>query len=146
MKWILHIGAQNRSGILNRLTSIFAERGINLDGVLCTEGPVEPTIILTFSAPARVKDHVRRIIGRLPDVTQVREFEAGSDSVRAFALVSVRRAGLERGLLEGFKVVSETGGCVIADCVDVPSVLDRRLEALKQAGLLERVIAFSAVV
>ena len=146
MKWILQLVVRNRSGILNRLTSAFSERGISLDAVLCTAEHTEPTVILAFTAPARVKDHIRRILGRLPDVEGVREFEADSPTVRAFALVSVRREGLEPGLLEGFHVVTEEDERLIADCVGIPGDVDARLAALERAGVLEKVIAFSVAV
>jgi acetolactate synthase small subunit len=144
MKWILQLGVRDRSGILNQLTSVFAERGISLDAVLCTAEHTEPTVILAFTAPARVKDHLRRVLERLPDVARVREFPADSETVRTFALVSIRTSGLDRALLEGLSVVTEEPGRLVADCVGSPAEIDRRLAALEDAGALEKVIALSA--
>jgi len=146
MRWILQMSVRNRSGILNQLTAVFAERGINLDGVLCTAEHTEPTAVLAFTAPVRVKDHIQRVLRRLPDVRSILEFDADAPTVRTFALVAIRREGLDRTLLEGLHVVAEDAGRIIADCVDAPGTVDARLAALERAGVLEKVISMSVAV
>lgn len=145
-RWILQLAVRNRSGILNQLTSIFAERGINLDQVLCTAEHTEPMVILAFAAPARLKEHIKRVLGRLPDVRAIQEFGADAPTVRAFALVAVRAELAGGALLEGFRVLAREPGRVIADCVGAPAEVERRLAALGRAGALLRVISMSAAV
>jgi len=145
-KRIVQLTVRNRSGILNQLTDTFAERGISLDHVLCTAVHTEPTVVLGFTAPDAVAHHLCRVLGRLPDVTSVQEIDAEAPTVRSFALVALKREGLDADLLEGFQVIAEEADRVIADCADTPRGLDARLAALEERGLLLRAIATSAAI
>lgn len=142
-RWVLQLEVRDRSGILNQLTSVFAERGISLDWVLCAAEHTRPTVVLAFTAPERVKRHVQRVLARLPEVRSMTEADADAPTARAFALVAVRAAGLAPGLLEGFHVLSEEGGRIVADFSAPPAAMTARLEALERAGALQKVVSIS---
>ena len=66
----IHIGSETRSGTVERVSAVFAGRGISLDSVQTTAGKT-PTLRLQFSATPQVKDYLSRRLLRIRDVRRV---------------------------------------------------------------------------
>ena len=142
MKWILQLTVRDRSGIVNRMTSTFAERGINIDRLLATADHNLPTVILQFEAPEEVKDHLVRILRRFPEVTDIEVFDETTPGVRTFVLISVD-PDADRECLAEFYIFSETDEQILAHTVGTPAEVDRRLSDVEKAGALKKALGIS---
>jgi len=73
---LLDVASASRSGVVARLTQVFAERGISLAEVVAVESHGRPTVVLAFTASERLCDHLARRLARSPDVRAVRMLPA----------------------------------------------------------------------
>ncbi|MET0339945.1 MAG: lactate dehydrogenase [Polyangiales bacterium] len=75
-RFVLRIASGALPGTVERVSAVFAGRGINLESVQTASSP-HPTLTLRFRATARVKDYLTRRLSRIRDVVRVEAARAG---------------------------------------------------------------------
>jgi acetolactate synthase small subunit len=84
--WVcrLHMKGATRPGVLARVSTIFAERGISLDELLATTWRSEPLILIRFGASERMRDYMLRRLRRLAEVQSAEALAADEQPLWCF--------------------------------------------------------------
>jgi len=144
-RWIFVLKLRNRPGVLSVVTSTFASRGVSLETLIAHDsiGLGEPlgTAVLTFSAAAKTKDHLARVLTRLAIVDDVREYRyADAEHARksALARITLPAEELSRIIPVGvtFEIVREDPTEIVAIVLGPPPQVDTVIQDLLARGVL----------
>ena len=143
----LSVLVENRAGVLNRVTSLFARRGYNIESLAVgtTQDPAISRITISLTGDEELVRQIIRQLHKLPDVLMIRHLKAGESFSRELVFFKVAAdAGTRTQVLQ---IVDNFRGHII----DVsPSTLtielsgkDDKIEALSHLlepfGILEMV-------
>lgn len=87
----LSILVENRAGVLNRVTSLFARRSVNIDSLAVgtTENPVISRITITLAGDQERVRQMTRQLYKLPDVLMVRHLNPVDHFSRELVFIKV---------------------------------------------------------
>lgn len=88
----LSILVENRAGVLNRVASLFARRGYNIESLTVgtTQDPVISRITITLSGSDEQVDQIIRQLHKLPDILMVRHLSPDGSFSRELVFIKVR--------------------------------------------------------
>ncbi len=143
----LSVLVENRAGVLNRVTSLFARRGYNIESLAVgtTQDPEISRITITLAgADDKIKQIIRQL-HKLPDILMVRHLESSESFSRELVFFKVRAAAASR--TEILQIVDIFRGHIIDVSQDTLTIelsgkddkIDAMLSLLEPYGVLEMV-------
>lgn len=136
---------ENNAGVLARISSLFVQRGFNIDSLTVSPTEVETLSRITIETTGDEKTlnqimkqtaklHESKIIFSVePEFSLIREIllvKFASDNPNADKIAQII-AGY------GARIVDSTGGCFVAELSDTPHNIDAFLEDIKGLELVE---------
>ena len=97
-KYILSTLVENRSGVLTRISGLFARRGYNIDSlsVCTTEDTAYSRMTIVVNGDERVLSLIKKQLEKLPDVYKVITLEDRESVLRELLLVKIRVTAAQR--------------------------------------------------
>ncbi|MCI1930109.1 MAG: acetolactate synthase small subunit [Clostridia bacterium] len=144
-KFALSIIVTNQSGVLTRISSLFSQRGFNIDTFTSgeTENPEYARITITASGDQHKKDQLIKQISKLYDVKKVEVMEPDNTILRELLIVKVSAKGeklrevLDAASVFRSNVVDMSPESVCIEITGETSKLDAFLNFVKAYGILE---------
>ena len=132
----------NNAGVLTRVSSLFVQRGFNIDSLAVSPTENERLSRLTIMTTGDEKtfNQIIKQTGKLIETRLIFSVEPAFSMVRELMLAKYRATGKDaEGLCEiiaahGGKVADSSEGCTVAQLSDAPEVLDKFLSSAKDAG------------
>jgi len=136
---------ENNAGVLARISSLFVQRGFNIDSLTVSPTEIDSLSRLTIETTGDVKTlnqiikqtaklHESKIIFSVePEFCLIREIllvKFSSDNKNADKIAQII-AGY------GARIIDNTGGCFIVELADTPHNIDAFLEDIKGFELVE---------
>ncbi len=136
---------ENNSGVLTRVTSLFMQRGFNIDSltVSSTDNPHISRITIVTTGDTRTFSQIMKQTGKLVEVKLIFSVEPQFSIIRELLLVKFYVengdfTGLEKLIADaGASVADVTSGCLVAQMTDTPQKIDEFLESVKEYKIME---------
>lgn len=97
---IFYVLVENRSGVLARVAGLFSARGFNIESlaVAATENPHVSRMTIVVPGDDKILDQVRKQLGKLVDVHEVRDFSMEARDIvdRELVLCKVKADARQR--------------------------------------------------
>lgn len=143
-KHIITALVKNHSGVLTRISGLFARRCFNIDSlVVCaTENPELSRMTIVSDTVDAVAEQMVKQLEKLVDVLKVRELEDGSIS-RELLLVKIKLSAAQRPEIESTcniykaKLVDLSAESVVVELSGEPNKLDALIKILEPYGIIE---------
>ena len=135
----------NNAGVLARVSSLFMQRGFNIDSltVSSTDDPKISRITVTTTGDDRTFSQIIKQTSKLTEARLVFPIEPFVSLLRELLLVkfSTEKTDEERikGIIEdyGAKIIDVSNGCFVAELTGDPTLIDDFLDAVKPYQMLE---------
>jgi acetolactate synthase-1/3 small subunit len=135
----------NMSGVLTRISSLFSQRGFNIDTFTSgeTENPSYARITITATGDKRKKDQLIKQISKLYDVKKVEVMQPENTILRELMIVKISATGeklrevLDAASVFRGKVVDMSPGSVCVEIVGESTKLNAFLKYVDAYGILE---------
>ncbi len=90
-KIVLSLLVNNETGVTSRISGLFTRRGFNIEGITAgvTADPHISRITVAVEADEDIREQVIKQLGKLEDVIEIEELEAGNSVFRELILVKV---------------------------------------------------------
>lgn len=90
-KIVLSLLVNNETGVTSRISGLFTRRGFNIEGITAgvTTDPHISRITVAVEADEDIREQVIKQLGKLEDVIEIEELEAGNSVFRELILVKV---------------------------------------------------------
>ena len=98
MRKIFSVSVENRFGVLNKVSSLFARRGYNIESITAgvTADPKYTRITIVASGDADVLEQIEKQVAKLIDVKDIKVLEPGKSVYRELALIKVKAEAANR--------------------------------------------------
>lgn len=144
-KQCMVILVENNSGVLARVSSLFMQRGFNIDSltVSSTENPKISRITVMTTGDQKTFSQILKQTGKLVETKMIFSVEPMFSLVRELLLVkfSTEHADVDalKKLIEDFgaRVIDITSGCFVVELSDSTQRIDDFLEATKAYEMIE---------
>ncbi len=144
-KHIISALVNNESGILTRISGLFARRCFNIESLssCATEDPKYQRMTIVVSGDESVIKQIVLQLGKLPDCVMTGEIEPDNAVMRELLLVKVKATASKRPELETVcrtyeaKIVDLSPESVVIELTGKPSKLDGFIDVLMPYGVLE---------
>ena len=136
---------ENNAGVLARVSSLFMQRGFNIDSltVSSTDDPKISRITVTTTGDDRTFSQIIKQTSKHTEARLVFPIEPFVSLLRELLLVkfSTEKTDEERlkGIIEdyGAKIIDVSNGCFVAELTGDPTLIDDFLDAVKPYQMLE---------
>ncbi|MCH5274298.1 MAG: acetolactate synthase small subunit [Lachnospiraceae bacterium] len=97
-KKVFQLLADNKSGVLSRITGLFSRRGYNIESITAgvTADPRFSRITIVTSGEDQILEQIEKQVAKLVDVRDIKELKPDDSVYRELALVKVRAQANER--------------------------------------------------
>jgi acetolactate synthase-1/3 small subunit len=141
---ILGLIAEDKPGIIERLSGLFLRRGFNIDTMVAgkTAQPGISHIVVSMNADARTLEQVKKQVYKIIEVLKVNELTENS-VIREHCLIKINSTPKTRkdiiylAELNKATVLEANQKSIILEFVTEPEKIDSFIEALKPFGLKE---------
>lgn len=144
---LVMVQAEDRSGILQRVTNCLARRGFQLFSCTVGQGPTDGllTLWLRVGTGPQPVDQVTKQLAKLIDVVSVDDMTARAPVQWTTALVEIRRSGDEHDLEAalnhpGVQVVRHLEGSVLAAIGGPPEQVEEILARIRRLPVIDWVV------
>ena len=135
----------NNAGVLARISSLFVQRGFNIDSltVSSTDDPKISRITVTTTGDARTFSQIMKQTAKLTEARLVFPIEPFVSLLRELLLVKFSTehddADKLKSIIEdyGAKIVDISSGCFVAELTGNPDKIDDFLDAVKPYEMIE---------
>ncbi len=135
----------NESGVLTRLTGLFARRCFNIDSlaVCATEDPKLSRMTISLRGDKNIIKQIVLQLGKLPDCKMTGEIETDQAVMRELLLVKIKAPTGSRAELETVartyeaKIVDLSPQSIVFELTGKPGKIDGFIEVLRPFGILE---------
>ena len=135
----------NNSGVLARVSSLFMQRGFNIDSltVSSTDDPKISRITVTTSGDDRTFSQIIKQTSKLTEARLVFPIEPFVSLLRELLLVKFYTENTDseklKGIIDdyGAKIIDVSNGCFVAELTGDPTLIDDFLDAVKPFKMLE---------
>ena len=112
---VFQLLADNKSGVLSRITGLFSRRGYNIESITAgvTADPRFSRITIVTSGDDQILEQIEKQVAKLVDVRDIKELRPEDSVYRELAMVKVRAKASER------QGVISLAGIFRANIVDV---------------------------
>lgn len=136
---------ENNSGVLARVSSLFMQRGFNIDSltVSSTENPKISRITIMATGDQKTFSQIMKQTGKLVETKMIFSVEPSFSIIQELLLVKISINGADVEALKkiikeyGATAVDITSGCLIAELASTSQKIDDFLEAISDFKLLE---------
>lgn len=136
---------ENNAGVLARVSSLFVQRGFNIDSLTVSPTENEKLSRLTIMTTGDEKtfQQIIKQTGKLVETKLIFSVEPSFSMIRELMLAKFDvKGGDAEGLTVlikdyGGKIADTSDGCIVAQLSDTPKVLDDFLEAARDHKLVE---------
>lgn len=136
---------ENNAGVLARITSLFCQRGFNIDSltVASTDTPTISRITIAFFGDDRTSKQLLMQTGKLTEVKAVIPTQTPFCVLRELLLVKLDAPEERRDEILAFaaeykfRVVDKSDGCMILELTGDPAYIDTLIEILGSFKILE---------
>jgi len=135
----------NNAGVLARISSLFVQRGFNIDSltVSSTDDPKISRITVTTTGDARTFSQIMKQTAKLTEARLVFPIEPFVSLLRELLLVKFSTEDTDHEKLKsiiedyGAKIIDISNGCFVAELTGDPDKIDDFLDAVKPFKMLE---------
>ena len=136
---------ENNAGVLARISSLFMQRGFNIDSltVSSTEDPDISRITIMATGDQKTFSQIMKQTGKLVETKTIFSVEPASTVIRELLLVKISVADADNEALRsiiddyGATVLDTTSDCLVAELAATSSKIDDFLEAIAHFKMLE---------
>ena len=136
---------ENNAGVLTRVSSLFVQRGFNIDSLAVspTENDRLSRLTIMTTGDEKTFNQIIKQTGKLIETRLIFSVEPAFSMIRELMLAKYKPAeGKNEALTAliaefGGKVADTSEGCTVAQLSDSPEILDAFLEAAKEHNLIE---------
>ena len=131
---------ENKSGVLNRVASLFRRRQFNIESLTVghseKKGLSRMTIVVEKNTDI---DQVFRQMYKIIEVIKIKKLDEGAAVLRDLALVKIRKSPELVKLLRNFgaKIARKNGEYLVAEICAEPGKIDEFISAARKFGILE---------
>ena len=135
----------NNAGVLARISSMFMQRGFNIDSltVSSTDDPKISRITVTTTGDDRTFSQIMKQTGKLTEARLVFPVEPFVSLIRELLLVKFSTENTDSEKLKdiindyGAKIIDVSSGCFVAELAASPEKIDDFLEAVTPFEMIE---------
>lgn len=135
----------NESGILTRISGLFARRCYNIDSLssCATEDPKFQRMTIAVRGDENIIKQLVLQLGKLPDCIVTCELDVNRAVLRELLLIKIKTSGAERAELETVcrtydaKIVDLSPDSIVMELTGKPAKIDGFIEVLKKYEILE---------
>ena len=136
---------ENNAGVLARVSSLFVQRGFNIDSLTVSPTEVETLSRITIETTGDEKtlNQIMKQTAKLHESKIIFSVEPEFSLIREILLVKFANDNKNMGRIEqiiegyGARIVDTTGGCIVVELSDTPHNIDSFLEDVKGLELVE---------
>ena len=136
---------ENNAGVLARISSLFMQRGFNIDSltVSSTEDPDVSRITIMATGDQKIFSQIMKQTGKLVETKTIFSVEPYSTFIRELLLVKISLADADEKALRsiiddyGATVLETVSGCLVAELAASSSMIDDFLDAIQSFKMLE---------
>ena len=136
---------ENNSGVLARVSSLFMQRGFNIDSltVSSTEVPHISRITVMTTGDSRTFSQIMKQTSKLVEAKMIFSVEPEFSLIREILMVKFSSATDELDVLKntiekfGANIIDMSHGCFVAELTESPQKVDEFLEAVKGFEMIE---------
>ena len=147
MKHTIAVLVENKSGVLARVSGLFARRGFNIHSLAVgtTETPSISRMTIVVDLPEKPLEHVTKQLNKLVNVIKVIELEQGAAVERELLLAKVRTpAGVRAQVIEicevfRAKIVDVAKEALTVEVTGSPDKLTAFEDLIEEYGIIELV-------
>ena len=145
MKRIFSVQVENRSGVLSKVSGLFARRCFNIDSLAVgeTEDPEVSCMTIVSSGSERTMEQIEKQLNKKLDVIKIRSFENWQAVARELCLVKVRynRSNkmeiMATCSLAGAQIGDSSKNMMLIQICDTPEKVQAMLELLHGVSIVE---------
>ncbi len=138
-KQCMVILVENNAGVLARVSSLFMQRGFNIDSltVSSTENPKISRITIMATGDQKTFSQILKQTDKLVETKMIFSVEPSFSLIRELLLVKFNTCGADVPALKkvikdfGARVIDVTSGCVVAELSAASSLIDDFLDATR---------------
>lgn len=135
----------NESGVLTRVSGLFARRCFNIDSlaVCATEDPELSRMTIAVRGDDNVLKQIVLQLGKLPDCKMTGELDEAQAVMRELLLIKVKATAAERADIETVcrtyeaKIVDLSPASIVMELTGKPAKIDGFIEVLRAYEILE---------
>ncbi len=136
---------ENNAGVLARVSSLFMQRGFNIDSltVSSTENPRISRITIMTTGDQKNFSQIMKQTSKLVETKMIFSVEPSFSLIQELLLVKLSTDGADVERLKkiikdfGASAVDVTSGCLITELAAAPAVVDDFLDAISEFKMLE---------
>ena len=145
MKRIFSVQVENRSGVLSKVSCLFARRCFNIDSLAVgeTEDPEVSCMTIVSSGSERTMEQIEKQLNKKLDVIKIRSFENAQAVARELCLIKVRynRSNkmeiMATCQLTGAQIVDSSKNMMLLQICDTPEKVQMMLKLLSGVSIME---------
>lgn len=135
----------NNAGVLSRVSSLFMQRGFNIDSLAVspTENPAISRLTIMTTGDEKTFTQIIKQTGKLIETRLIFSVEPAFSMVRELMLAKFKPdigyiPELEQMIRDyGGKIADASDGCIVAELTESPDIIDDFLAAAKEYRLVE---------
>ena len=144
-KHYLILLVENNAGVLTRISSLFMQRGFNIETltVATTDIDTISRITVTFTGDDKVAAQLISQTEKLIEVKKVLSLDDDSSVCRELLIVKIATnsddldAAIRTAADNHFRIVDSIGGCMILETTGSPDKIDSKLKLLEPFKIVE---------
>ncbi len=145
IKRIFSVLVENRSGVLSKVSGLFARRSFNIDSLAVgeTNDPDISCMTIVSSGSEQTMEQVEKQLNKKLDVIKLKSFEAHQAVTRELIIIKLRYSKTNREellslcTLSGAKVVDADKKTMMIEMCDTPEKVQMLLYLLSGVSILE---------
>ena len=144
-KKVFQLLVENTSGVLSRISGLFARRGYNIESITAgtTADPRVTRITVVAAGDDEILDQIEKQLGKLVDVCDIRELKPENSVYRELALIKIKVLPKDRADISsladvfGADIIDVSKEGMIVEMTGKQSKIDAFLELLDGYEILE---------
>ena len=145
MKRIFNVLVENRSGVLSKVSGLFARRCFNIDSLAVgeTDDPAVSSMTIVSSGSENQMEQIEKQLNKKLDVIKIKSFESWQAVSRELMLLKVRYNKSNRtdilGIcsMTGTQIVDTSKNMMMLQICDTPEKVQMLLELLSTVSIVE---------
>ena len=145
MKRIFSVLVENRSGVLSKISGLFARRCYNIDSLVVgeTDDKAESCMTIVSSGDERIMQQIEKQLNKKLDVIKVRTFEEPECISKELLMMRVkynstnRKDIIENCAILGAQIVDMSTSAFLIQVCDAPEKVDLFIRMMQPFGISE---------
>ena len=145
MRRIFSVLVENRSGVLSKVSGLFARRSFNIDSLAVgeTNDPAVSCMTIVSSGSSQTMEQIEKQLNKKLDVIKIKSFESWQSIARELILIKLRynKSNREEILtictLAGAHVVDAGKRTMMVEMCDTPEKVQMLLDLLSGISIVE---------